>query len=299
MESSNDFTRDARKVFDSVLLDEPLNFFAVYGKALTLYKDGKIEYCIKTLNQAIQLQSDDSGFNVKELRDQIIDLTEFKKEESSYRQLQIAGRVTANKDKSHKCSFCDKNFTRKFSLNRHLFLHTGEKPFKCSVCAKTFAQKSDKERHETIHSELLHFECVLCIKRFKTKKNLSSHLVTHSLDRPFKCSFCPKDFKIKRLLRFHEGLHKDTKPFNCDVCGKGFPAKPYITSHMRVHTDEKPFVCGFCNTKFKRNYDLKIHIRNQHSCKQPRFVSKLYLDSVISDKFIPQVQQVTFTEETY
>lgn len=52
--------------------------------------------------------------------------------------------------------------------------------------------------------------------------------------------------------------------YNCDICGKGFPAKPYIKSHLKTHIDDKPFGCDTCGFKFKRNYDLRFHMRNQH-----------------------------------
>lgn len=278
--STFNLKKEAQRVFDSVLLDEPFNFFALYGKALTLYKDGKMEECIETMNKAIKIEPIDAESNAKDLRDKIQQMIQIKNAHKGVGKLDqvkanmvhqpIAGhkigqRATIEpKDKSHLCKICDKNFTKAFSLNRHMQLHTGEKPHKCNICRRAFIQKTDMERHETTHSDILNFQCTMCDKRFKTKKNLTCHLVTHSVDRPYKCNFCVKDFKVKRLWRFHEGLHKETKPFNCDICGKGFPAKPYIKSHLKTHMDEKPFVCTICNFGFKRNYDLNFHVRNQH-----------------------------------
>lgn len=286
---------EAQRVFDIVLLDEPLNFFALYGKSLSLCKDGKMEESLETINKAINLETADSESNAKELRDLLDKIITMKAAQCKiepgifgygfnsrkpenlliksmiFRQ-PIAGhkigeRPTApSKPKSYICKTCDKSFTKMFSLNRHMQLHTGFKPHKCSYCRKAFIQKTDMERHETTHSEILNFSCSFegCDKKFRTKKNLNCHLVTHSIDRPFKCQFCPKDFKVKRLWRFHEGLHKDAKPYNCDICGRGFPAKPYIKSHLKTHIDEKPHVCAVCNFGFKRRYDLHFHIRNQH-----------------------------------
>lgn len=273
--------KEAQRVFDSVLLDEPFNFLALYGKALTLYKDGQMEKCIETMNKAIQLEPSDSESNAKDLRDKIQQMYQTRNAHKATGKLDqvktntvhqpIAGHKIGQKqnliepiEKSHHCKICDKNFTKQFSLNRHMLLHTGEKPHKCNICRRAFIQKTDMERHETTHSDVLNFQCTMCDKRFKTKKNLTCHLVTHSVNRPYKCSYCEKDFKVKRLWRFHEGLHKDTKPYNCDICGKGFPAKPYIKSHLKTHIDEKPFVCSICNFGFKRNYDLNFHVRNQH-----------------------------------
>lgn len=272
-----DLKKEARKVFESILLDEPDHFYSLYGKALTLWKEAKVDECIELMNRALVIQPADSTCKIKEMKDKmekVIDLKRVRKIGNVFirQPIPIAGHkigqlpmtIVSAKDRVHHCKICDKNFTKMFSLNRHMLLHTGEKPHKCGHCRKAFIQKTDMERHETTHSDILNFPCTICEKRFKTKKNLNCHLVTHSAVRPFKCRYCEKDFKVKRLWAFHEGLHKETKPFNCDICGKGFPAKPYMKSHLKTHVDEKPFICVVCNFGFKRNYDLNFHIRNQH-----------------------------------
>lgn len=233
------------------------------------------------MGKAINLQPADVDSNAKSMKEKIEKLIELRGDHKFSTQgpydrikMQIAGQKIGGqsgflepKDKIHHCKICDKNFTKQFSLNRHMQLHTGEKNHKCPICRKAFIQKTDMLRHETTHSELLNFQCTTCDKRFKTKKNLTCHLITHSVDRPFKCRHCEKAFKVKRLWVFHEGLHMDLKPYNCDICGKGFPAKPYIKSHLKTHIDEKPFSCPVCKVCFKRNYDLSFHVRNRHPNK--------------------------------
>lgn len=219
-----DLEKEAQRVFDSVLLDEPTNFYALYGKALMLYKDGKWDDCVELMDQAIELKPKDTEGNFLEMRDKIKKLALSRAAQGRSEmfrakmfRLPIAGHkigqaATEPKDKNYHCKICDKNFTKQFSLNRHNQMHNGDKPHKCNVCRKAFIQKTDMMRHETTHSETLSFQCSLCEKKFKTKKNLNCHLITHSTDRPFKCNYCEKDFRVKRLWRFHEGLHKDTKP---------------------------------------------------------------------------------------
>ncbi|XP_049513881.1 zinc finger protein 501-like [Dermacentor silvarum] len=41
----------------------------------------------------------------------------------------------------HKCSYCRKMFQKKFHLDNHIRVHTGERPFGCHLCPMTFTQK--------------------------------------------------------------------------------------------------------------------------------------------------------------
>ena len=52
------------------------------------------------------------------------------------------------KKKFYKCEYCEKSFSRNYSLNLHNdTVHEGKKPFGCNYCNTSFSQKSALEKH--------------------------------------------------------------------------------------------------------------------------------------------------------
>ena len=56
--------------------------------------------------------------------------------------------------KSFQCDTCNKSFTRKWILKRHISLHDGVRPYQCQVCDKTFTQKAHLVTHQRVHSRI-------------------------------------------------------------------------------------------------------------------------------------------------
>lgn len=99
-----------------------------------------------------------------------------------------AGREKDQKDPV-QCPTCQKTFTRKYHLERHL-IHTQCNP-------GTF------ERQE--------FSCEVCDKKFSRIDNLRMHLRAHlgqkSRSRDFQCPYCEKSFYGSSLLNIHVRTH--------------------------------------------------------------------------------------------
>nr|XP_033800516.1 zinc finger protein 148 isoform X4 [Geotrypetes seraphini] len=92
--------------------------------------------------------------------------------------------------KCHVCEHCSAAFRTNYHLQRHVFIHTGEKPFQCSQCDMRFIQKYLLQRHEKIHTGEKPFRCDECGMRFIQKYHMERHKRTHSGEKPYQCEYC-------------------------------------------------------------------------------------------------------------
>ncbi|XP_034072382.1 zinc finger protein 771-like [Gymnodraco acuticeps] len=162
-------------------------------------------------------------------------------------------------EKPFGCSLCEKTFTQRGNLNRHMRIHSGEKTFGCSICKKYFAQRGDLNKHMRIHTGEKPFICTICKKSFADRGDLKKHTRVHTGEKPFSCSICKKYFAQRGDLKKHMRIHTGEKPFICSICKKYFARRGDLKEHMRIHTGEKPFSCRVCDKRFTRRYRVKIH----------------------------------------
>jgi len=81
--------------------------------------------------------------------------------------------------KPYKCSNCEKSYTARSALMRHMRNHTGVRPYKCSVCDATFTQDVVLINHMRTHSGEKNFQCDVCGMRFGTKYFMLHHAKKH------------------------------------------------------------------------------------------------------------------------
>ncbi|KAA8497818.1 PR domain zinc finger protein 16 [Porphyridium purpureum] len=117
---------------------------------------------------------------------------------------------------SLRCLMCDKNFTSRFNLKRHM---------------------------QSVHSEARPFGCNQCDLAFKVRDHLQQHIrVSHGASRrhEFKCDRCDGTVTFltrSNLLRHIRETHEKIMPHRCAECGKEFRSKFSLTRHVTMHTD--------------------------------------------------------------
>ncbi|KAL1514134.1 hypothetical protein ABEB36_003444 [Hypothenemus hampei] len=178
------------------------------------------------------------------------------------------------------CDICSKNYSSKYSLTRHLKVHSDAEELKCQVCFKTFSRAADVKRHLTAHTGEKPYTCNICSCSFTQSGRLAAHMrqkhkierrekppVHQSQEKPYLCSTCGKCFRHSSTLKMHLRRHLGIKPYECQTCKLKFVSSGRLKSHVRVHTGERPFTCHICNNSFAQSTVLSRHLKSHADVK--------------------------------
>ena len=79
--------------------------------------------------------------------------------------------------KKYNCGICNKNFSEKFHLNRHIINMHEVKKAKCEFCRKSFFDSYILKRHiDSVHEGDNKYECDSCEKLFSNESHRKRHI---------------------------------------------------------------------------------------------------------------------------
>ena len=88
-----------------------------------------------------------------------------------------------------------------------------KRPYECKVqgCDKSYTTRFSLRRHIASHSAIKQHVCVLCFKTFTLAQYLKEHTYIHTQQKPFKCDFegCTRAFRQAGKLSMHKKVHQN------------------------------------------------------------------------------------------
>ncbi|XP_030755629.1 uncharacterized protein LOC115881991 isoform X7 [Sitophilus oryzae] len=197
------------------------------------------------------------------------------------------------------CPLCDKEYTRKGGLHRHLkscALRSRTAPqlggllqrFSCSKCHYETVSRGHFQRHMRSHLEERGqwFPCPYCCRKLSSKSSIDSHLIHCSLYSKIvpqrgvlhRCSKCNYQTTLIADLKRHMGVHlarEERELFACPHCHSEFARKSNLNCHLKrcpLSRKEKKkrtappplpgglYVCSKCNYQTTSVANLRRHM---------------------------------------
>lgn len=141
----------------------------------------------------------------------------------------------STKRKEFCCSLCDRTFSTKLTMRRHMGIHQGYKPFECPHCQYTTRLKASLVQHMRIHTGEKPYKCPQCPYASIDSSSLRRHSRTHTQEKPYHCQYCPYRSIQKKSLDLHARRHHTGQSFPCHLCQYSSPDRQLLARHLRKY----------------------------------------------------------------
>lgn len=161
------------------------------------------------------------------------------------------------------CRYCAMQFDTEEELNTHVLTHTrGSAPLKCTMCGQTYRTSSKLQRHIRVHSGERPYTCHICGRRFSRSDHLKQHSKVHLHHRTKNtCRICNARFVGSHLLKAHLRSHGIKNVQTCTTCGEAFENSIELEKHKKLHEVKQ----NLCTRIRKKNNLLPEEMSNGNS----------------------------------
>ncbi|KAF2899258.1 hypothetical protein ILUMI_06921 [Ignelater luminosus] len=201
-------------------------------------------------------------------------------------------------EKGFACRICCKVLSSSASLDRHMLIHSGERPFTCRHCGDTFTTNGNMHRHMRTHtSRTDNYESDGSSDsggssgsknvEYNNNKISSKH---DSNKSAFTENKSPDNNKRKYIDVDSEESYKQSRiklenisnqTYTCPVCERDdFNSTDTLDVHLEDNHPDYPAKCNLCSQIFKNNKLLNEHKNMVHINEE----NKLQKNSVIGFK---------------
>nr|XP_018899138.1 PREDICTED: ras-responsive element-binding protein 1-like [Bemisia tabaci]XP_018899139.1 PREDICTED: ras-responsive element-binding protein 1-like [Bemisia tabaci] len=187
-----------------------------------------------------------------------------------------------NSSKGFTCRICGKVLGSASSLDRHVLVHSGERPFRCHICGLLFKTNGNMHRHirtaHNLHGRVNESNCNESDSStdsnsenqkspfFNKKRRVNSstgEFNNNSIDMPSKCERTRDP--SSNAIEFRQRINCDGQWFSCPVCSReDFSTLHVLENHIEdAHPDYK-IKCNPCNLEFSNHKKLNLHRTMKH-----------------------------------
>ncbi|KAM4718318.1 ras-responsive element-binding protein 1 isoform 2-T3 [Anableps anableps] len=165
----------------------------------------------------------------------------------------------------HSCSICGKCLSSASSLDRHMLVHSGERPYKCTICGQTFTTNGNMHRHMKIHdkdpaSGLIPISSPPSpTKRRRPSVKRRQGLEDDPGDEP-PSKKVTEEAGADDLVAV-QGSEEELLP--CPLCFKTCSSRLDLDAHMDTHPDTM-LRCDLCCLSFRTHRGLLRHNAGVH-----------------------------------